>query len=122
MAVQIAPASPRFENFSEKEGLYSSNVFVCPACQAGISFPLRVLSAASTARFNESPYRSKLRLEVAPAFMVAYGPFVTNDRARFVLDFHCPKCEAPYAIGFEWRALHIADSRYFPISFWSLAK
>lgn len=122
MAVQVAPAAPHFANFSEKEGLYSSNVFVCPACEAGVSFTLRVLSAASTARFNEVPQESKLRPEMATAFKKAYGPFVANDRARFVLDFHCPKCEAPYAIGFEWTELHMADSRYFPIGFWSLAK
>jgi hypothetical protein len=122
MTVSITPAVPHFAGFSEKQGLYPSNVFVCPACEAGVSFPPRVLSAASAARFTEASYKSKLKPDVASSFQEAYGSFVEGNKGRFVLDFHCPQCQAPYAIGFEWTEFHMADTRFFPISLWSKAK
>jgi hypothetical protein len=120
MPVQVDPAPPHFAGFSEREGLSPSSAFVCPVCEAGVSFPPRVLSAASRARFSDAARKSKLKPEVALSFEKAYSPFVAQGKAKFVLDFHCPQCQAPYAVGFEWTELHMADTRFFPIELWSM--
>jgi hypothetical protein len=119
MQVLLTSAPQHFAGFSEKEGLSASNTFVCPACEAGASFPHRVLSAAAGARLEEAPRRSKLQATAALAFEKPINEFVSMSKARFALDFHCPKCQRPYAIGFEWTELHMADTRYFPVSLWS---
>jgi hypothetical protein len=71
-------------------------------------------------RWRGEPQISKLESRFAPAFERAIAGF-SQDVEHFVLDFHCPKCHAPYAIGFEEVEIHMATYAYRPLHIWGLA-
>jgi hypothetical protein len=119
MPLQHNSAANHFVGFDDREGLSSSNRFVCPACNYEVNFPFRSLSLGAESRWNDKPRKSKLQEAVAPEFESDVQKFLSRSKAHFVLDFHCPTCHKPYVVGFEWTEFHMADTRYFPVSLWS---
>ena len=108
-----------FIGYNPEQGLNFPNFFVCPCCEYGVSFPQHSLQYGAASRFSNLERKSKLKEEIAILFNETIAAFLVANLLNFVLDFHCPKCQKPYAIGFDWNEFHMADSRYFPRQVWS---
>jgi len=102
-----------------EQGLSPSNHFQCPVCSYGIWFPFHTLTEEGSRRWRNERNTSKLDAELVTAFEQATAKFLSQNVMHFVLDFHCPKCHAPYAIGFDHNEIRMGDWRYFPKFVWS---
>jgi hypothetical protein len=122
MSISTYVPNDCFVGYNPEQGLNFPNFFVCTYCKYGVSFPGHSLADGASNRYLNKPRKSKLKLEIAPFFVETIAEFLSTNLSRFVLDFHCPKCQQPYVIGFDWSEFHMADPRYFPLQVWGLSK
>lgn len=120
MTILELDPTEHFAGFLPEEGLAAPSFFLCPVCEYGIYFTFDSLRRGAGSRWTDAPRHSNLRPEVAYLFAAPVEEFLTGDRSRFVLDFHCPKCQTPFALGFDWSELHMGDRRYFPRALWRI--
>ncbi|MBI4760171.1 MAG: hypothetical protein ACOYYF_13060 [Chloroflexota bacterium] len=119
MKISEIDPSACFTGYDSKGWLDYPNRFLCPKCDYGVYFNRQSLEKGAVNHQNEP---LKLNSEDAGFFKEHIQQFLANmaERGkRFILDFYCPKCKAPYVIGFEEADLHKDDYHYRPIVIYS---
>ncbi|MDQ6674428.1 MAG: hypothetical protein M3069_27465 [Chloroflexota bacterium] len=107
--VSVEPAE-RFQGLDQLGMLIYPNRYVCPHCGYGVAF-----KETDFRRHAGLPFPVNLPPELAASFVPAVEVFLEAYRAEgIILDFACPRCGAPVAIGFDWQEVHMAHLRSRP--------